>query len=234
MRATPRRGVDNVTLRAWKSSKGTSKKSFLSPSPGVVFHVWRTERGSKLKLGLLKCNQSPARACRRNMDGGRRVGCEGLADPRLFVHVGGAAGGDGAHFGPVLPSSPATSNALHRSVLQWETSHCNGKGNRCAEFVPLPLFSMKTLQLTMKRRYLLQNTSVHPQVPPLGALGCSRAPGLSLCNRVNRLSSQRMQGGCCGRGYVIPERKKGAETRVTPMYLGVRLKNTQQPDFQQW
>lgn len=31
---------------------------------------------------------------------GHRVGCEGLADPRLFVHVGGATGGDGSVSGP--------------------------------------------------------------------------------------------------------------------------------------
>lgn len=34
--------------------------------------------------------------------------------------------------------SPATGNAPCGSVLQWVTSHCNGKGNRCAEFAPLP------------------------------------------------------------------------------------------------
>lgn len=45
------------------------QKSFLFPLPGVVFHVWRTERGSKLKLGLLMCNQSPAHACGRSTEG---------------------------------------------------------------------------------------------------------------------------------------------------------------------
>lgn len=44
---------------------------------------------------------------------------------------------------------------------------------------------------------------------PLEALDCEGAQVLLFhWNRVNRLSSQRMQGGCRGRGEVIPERKK--------------------------
>lgn len=89
MRAVPRLGLDTVALRAQMSSKGTSKKSFLSPSSGAVFRLWRTEReGSKLTLGLLKCNQRPARARRRAALRGCGVGCEGLADPRLLVCPG--------------------------------------------------------------------------------------------------------------------------------------------------
>lgn len=70
----------------------------------------------------------------------------------------------------------------------------------------------------MKRRYLLKNTSAYLQVSPLDALGCRGAPELSHCNRVNRLPSQRMQGGCCGSGYVIPERKK---VQRDPSYFSV-------------
>lgn len=41
-----------------------------------------------MTLGLLKCNQSPARARRRAALRGCGVGCEGLADPRLLVCPG--------------------------------------------------------------------------------------------------------------------------------------------------
>lgn len=108
--------------------------------------------------------------------------------------------------------SPATGNALHRSVLQWETSHCDGKGNRCAEFVPLPLFSMKMVRVTTKKRYLLRNTSVRLQVPPVGALGC-RGCSCALSLQQSEQTFQLQNAGwlswerlCCS------QKEKGAET----------------------
>lgn len=87
-----------------------------------------------MKLGLSKCNRSPARACRCAMDRGCGVGCEGQADLTLCVQ--GCCGWRWCPFwNHLLPKhAPATSNALHRSVLQRET------GNRRAEFVLYPPF----------------------------------------------------------------------------------------------
>ena len=74
----------------------------------------------------------------------------------------GAAGADSAHF--------RAGHHLCESILQRVTSLCNGKGNQCAEFAPLPLFfsffPMKMVRVTIERRYLLNNTPVYPQVPP--------------------------------------------------------------------
>lgn len=75
------------------------QKVFPFPVAWSLFPCMEDWEGGKLKFGLLKCNQSPAHTCRSAMNGGCGVGCEGLADPRLFVHVGSTAGGDGARFG---------------------------------------------------------------------------------------------------------------------------------------
>lgn len=175
MRAAPWLGVDNIALRAQKSSKGMKKKSFLSPSPGVVFCVWRTERGSKLKLGLLKCNQSPAHACRHTTDRGRGVGCKGLADLRMFMRAGGAADGDGAHFGircrpsALLPPAMLCAEVSCSGCLPAVT----GKEIDVLNLSLYPFFfSVKMVRVTMKRRYVLKNASIRLQVPPLRTPGC--------------------------------------------------------------
>lgn len=60
----------------------------------------------------------------------------------------------------------------------------------------------------MKRRYLLKNTTIHLHVPPLGTLGCSGAPGLSHCNRVNKLSTRGCRVAVVGEVMLFLKEKK--------------------------
>lgn len=87
------------------------QKVFPFPSPGIVFHVWRTERGSKLKIGLVEVwpESCPWRPMHQGW--GCRVGCEGLVDPRLLVPVGVLW----VEMGPLL--GPGTIQVL--SCHQW-------------------------------------------------------------------------------------------------------------------
>lgn len=139
---------------------------------------------------------------------GRGVGYEGLVDPRLLVPVGVLWWRWGL-FWDQAPSkhSSATNKALHRSSLQWVASHCNGKGNRYAEFVPLPLFFCENVVSYSETEGLAENASVHLQVLPLGVPGFG-GESLPLIVPNKQTFQQRMQGGYHGRGYLIPERKK--------------------------
>lgn len=217
LRAVPRLGLGSVSLHARMLFKGTSKKSFLSPSYGVVFHVRRTERGSMLTLGLVKCDRSPVNACRRAMVGAAGWGVRGWLVWGCWC-AQGCCGCRQCPFQGWAPSklSRAASNAVCESILQRVTSLCNGKGNQCAEFAPLPLFFLFSLwkwcELQLKggtywtiplytHRFLLLLLLV--------VLSCEGAPVLLFHrNKADSLSQQSVQGGCCGRGEVIPERRK--------------------------
>lgn len=158
-----------------------------------------------MKLGLLKCDPSPAHGGQGTGDGAAGWGVRDWWIQGCWC-LWGCSGWRWGLFWDQAPSkcSPATNNALHRSVLQWVASCCNRKGSGCAEFVPLPLFLSEDVVSYSEKEVLAANASVHLQVPPHGLQG---GPGLSL-HPMSRLSSQRMQGGYRGRGYLIPKGKK--------------------------
>ena len=106
---------------------------------------------------------------------------------------------------------------------------------RCAEFVPLPLFFYENgatynEKEVLTEKYLLY---AHRFLP----LVCW-AVGGSSCVLLLQQSEQTFQpedaGWLSWERLRYSQKEKGAETWATPVYLGVRLKNTQQPDFQQW
>lgn len=128
-----------------------------------------------MKLGLLKCDPSPARGGRCTTGGAAGWGVRDWWIQGCWCLWGcsGWRWGLFCHQAPSKPS-PATNNALHRSVLQWVASCCNRKGRRCAEFVPLPLFFYENVVSYSEKEVLAENASVHLQVPPPGVLGCRR------------------------------------------------------------
>lgn len=211
------------------------QKSFLFPLPGVVFHVWRTERGSKLKLGLLMCNQSPAHACWRATEGGCGMGCEGLADPRLFVHVEGAVGGHCAR----VRTRHCLSTLLLPAILCTEVS-CSGrvptvtgKGIGVLNLSLCPFLVWKWCELQW-------NGGTYWKIP---LHTCRFLPwmhwaagGLLSSLTVTEWTDFPARGcrvAVVGAVMLFLKEKKCRETQATSVYLGFRLKDAQQPDFQQ-
>lgn len=127
-----------------------------------------------MKLGLLKCDPSPACGSRCTRDGAAGWGVRDWWIQGSWC-LWGCSGWRWGLFWDQAPSKcfPATNDALHGSVLQWVASCCNGNGSGCAEFVPLPLFFSANVVSYSEKEALAENASEHLQVPPLGAAGRS-------------------------------------------------------------